>query len=168
MPISFSSADLGDVKRLSHSPVWPQRFVSVYEVQRLCEQQQSDQSQLQVREATWKTTCPDMSISDLTLLLKVLSESQGCPLVLVVTTILSLWAAQRTSMCTSGAHTTTWASSPLCGETAMTSGKGSKVIWWNHVLRAAAVTQIFGILSNNSEFLECLTDWRLHSRRVQN
>lgn len=49
--ISFSSADLGDVKRLPYSPVWPQRFVTVYEVQRLREQQQSDQSQLQVRNA---------------------------------------------------------------------------------------------------------------------
>lgn len=124
---SFSSADLGDVKRLSHSPVWPQRFVSVYEVQRLREQQQPDQSQLQVRGASLKDTaqiCPSLIYWKL----KNRSESQGSRLVLVVTTTLSLWAAQRTSMCTSGAHTTTWASSPLYGETAMTSGKGSKVI----------------------------------------
>ncbi len=60
--------------------------------------------------------------------LENMSESQGSRLVLVVMTTLSLWAAQRTSMCTSGAHTTTWANSPLYGETAMTSGKGSKVM----------------------------------------
>lgn len=130
MLTSFFSADIGDVKRLSHSPVWPQRFVSVYEVQRLREQQQSDQSQLQVRRASQKDTaqiCPS-PILHFYWKLENMSESQGSHLVLVVTTTLSLWAVQRTSMCTSGAHTTTWANSPLYGETAMTSGKGSKVM----------------------------------------
>lgn len=44
----FVHTDIGDVKRLPRPPLRPEGLVSVHEVQRLRQQQQPDQSQLQV------------------------------------------------------------------------------------------------------------------------